>query len=493
MTSPFDLLVDLIHSETLDSWKDRNEAALGALFGTRYPKRAEKALTLRAPDMRGGDGGVPYAAYIHPSNPDAGAFGGMSFVIFPADDEPCLVGMVIGTQGLAPDEAILGRPGHIRKMQAICRWLNEEYGSGAQVAWSKQDPTRVDIDAPKTLQDGWSAYDRVFKRYGKVVYALYKPTKDDRAGTTAAVTAMLDVMFEERGHVPMKEWQADSESVQSAWLAHLLPSVSQRSVVELLQRRRYVVLQGPPGTGKTRLSREILTGPYHDFGRSIQFHPNTTYENFIGGLAPVETANDDNLGFRFSSRPGFLMEAAREASENPAKPYLLHIDEINRADLGKILGEAIYLFEPEPESERRIDLAYDFGAPFHRTLHLPRNLHILGTMNSADRSIAIVDLAVRRRFAFLSMWPDLRVVEEHGCDLSRRAFRQLTSLFVEHAPDDVLALMPGHSYFLSAHETCARIDLRTNLAPLLHEYLAQGYVAGFAEAVRGYLQWLESQ
>lgn len=127
MPSIFDPLVDIIHSGTLDYRKERNELALAGLFGNRYAKRAEKAVTLRAPDMRGSDSNVPYAAYIHPSNADAGAYGGMSFVIFPVEGESCLVAMVIGTQGLAPDEAILGRPGHSRKMQAISTWLNHQF------------------------------------------------------------------------------------------------------------------------------------------------------------------------------------------------------------------------------------------------------------------------------------------------------------------------------------------------------------------------------
>ena len=63
--------------------------------------------------------------------------------------------MVIGTQGLAPDETILGRPGHARKMQAICTWLNQQFGDGGQVAWAKQDPTRVDIDVPASIQNAW--------------------------------------------------------------------------------------------------------------------------------------------------------------------------------------------------------------------------------------------------------------------------------------------------------------------------------------------------
>jgi 5-methylcytosine-specific restriction protein B len=492
MPSIFDPLVEIIHSGTLDSWKERNEQALAGLFGSRYAKRAEKAVALRAPEMRGNDAGVPYAAYIDPSNADAGVFGGMCFAIFPVEGEPCLVAMVVGTQGLAPDEAILGRPGHSRKMHAISTWLNHEFGDGKQVAWAKQDPTRVDIDVPESIQHGWSAYERVFNKYGRYIYALYKPT-DERAGTAAALTAMLDVMFEDRGHTPLKGFQEDAGSTQSAWFSHLMPKADTDQVVELLKNRRFAVLQGPPGTGKTRMARQILANQYGGRGQSVQFHPNTTYENFVGGLAPLQNGENGagGLGFRFAPKRGFLLEAAVRAAD-ARQPYLLHIDEINRADLGKILGEAIYLFEPNPESRREIDLPYDFGAPFHQRLFLPDNLHVLGTMNSADRSIAIVDVAVRRRFAFLSLWPSLDVVEEHGCPLSQRAFKELLSIFVEHAPDEALALVPGHSYFLGHDEKQARVNLRTSLSPLLEEYLAQGYVSGFAESIRGYMQWLES-
>jgi 5-methylcytosine-specific restriction protein B len=493
MASPFDLLVDIIHSETLDSWKERNEKALTALFGSRYAKRAERSLALRAPDMKGSDTGVPYAAYIHPSNADQGAYGGMSFVIFPAEGAPCLVAMVVGTQGLAPDETILGRPGHARKMQAICAWLNHRFGAGVQVAWAKQDPTRVDIDLPGPVQKAWEVYERALKRYGRVLYAIYRPA-DDRAGTVAALTAMLDILFQERGYMPLKEFEDDALAVQSAWFDHLMPMTSRGEVVELLKTRRYVIIQGPPGTGKTRMARKMLAEDYAGAGETIQFHPNTTYENFVGGLAPLQenAGGTGALGFHFAPKPGFLIEAAARACENPTRNYLLHIDEINRADLGKILGEAIYLFEPDPESPREIRLPYDFGAPFFQKLQLPNNLHLLGTMNSADRSIAILDVAVRRRFAFLSLWPSLRVVEEHGCELGKRAFQELVSTFIEHAADEALPLVPGHSYFLGKDEERARTNLKTSLVPLLTEYLAQGYVSGFTEPIRAYLQWLES-
>ena len=185
------------------------------------------------------------------------------------------------------------------------------------------------------------------------------------------------------------------------------------------------------------------------------------------------------------------MVAAEEAKKE-SKPYLLHIDEINRADMSKVLGEAIFLLEADDKTPREITLSYDFGEPSKNKLHLPENLHIVGTMNSADRSLAVVDVAVRRRFAFKKMWPQMGVVSDGGCDTMQRAFRDLVSIFVEHANDDSFDLMPGHSYFLETDETAARQRLKVTLKPLLEEYLAQGYVASFSEPLRAFLQWIDS-
>jgi len=182
MPSPFKSLVDIIHSHTLDDWKGRNERALADLFGSQYTKRAMDSVKLRDPDMKGNYAEVPFSAFIHPENKEvSGTYGGMSFVIFPAEDAPCLIGMVAGTAGLVPDDAILGRPGHARKMQAISAWLNWEYGTGSRVAWAKQDPTMIDTDVPDEVQKDWSAYKRAFKKYGKVMYALYKPQRTPTA------------------------------------------------------------------------------------------------------------------------------------------------------------------------------------------------------------------------------------------------------------------------------------------------------------------------
>jgi len=486
----FSLLREIVHSQTQESWSKRNEAALNTFFGApdgRYPKQASKVVTLRAPEMSG-DSGVPFAAYIHPQNATSGPYSGLSFVIFPVPERPCLIGMVIGTQGLSPDEAILGRPGHARKAQAICSWLNREYGNGRFVAWAKQDPTRTDLPIPANVAKEWPEYKAIFDRYGKEMYALYCPT-EHLAGTDAALTAFLDLLFEERGYEPLASSQNSYQSIRASWFDHLMPAVERDAIADLLSTRRYVIIQGPPGTGKTRMATELLREIYIGRGRTIQFHPNTTYENFVGGLAPTSIPGE--LGFRFTPVPGFLMEAAAQALRDPSSNYLLHIDEINRADLGKILGEAIFLLEPT-DSDRKIELPYDFGGPFHRTFFLPRNLHILGTMNSADRSIALVDVAVRRRFAFVSLWPRTSAVEEHGCTVMQKAFQGLISIFVEHAGEDAFSLVPGHSYFLELDESRAKQSLQVNLVPLLEEYLAQGYVGGFAEPIRGYLQELQS-
>jgi 5-methylcytosine-specific restriction enzyme B len=257
-----------------------------------------------------------------------------------------------------------------------------------------------------------------------------------------------------------------------------------------LANRKYVILEGPPGTGKTRLALELLQQEYENNGNSIQFHPNTTYENFIGGLTPIESQN--GLGFNFKPTRGYLMDAVMNASKNPQKNYLLHIDEINRADLTKILGEAIFLFESLDKGKRKISLAYDFEDPIGKVFSLPNNLHIIGTMNSSDRSIAILDIAIRRRFAFVKLWPQLEVVNSHSCTIMNQAFLGLMSVFIEYANDETLNLMPGHAYFLEHDEIKAKQALKTSLIPLLQEYLSQGYVSGFSEQILSFIQWLKS-
>lgn len=486
-----DRLVDLVYAP-LDHWEKEAQGAFAEALAERYQRVKESVLTDTPADekrfqirVNPARGHRPYAAIIPPDQDRSGAYGGMSFVLFPSEDEgqPALVGMVVGTNGLAPDEGILGRPGHARKCTAIAGWLRAQ---GASLSWAKQDPVRIDRQLPRSVSDSLAAWKPACARYGHVIYAIFRPPAVDgeaeRHLVREALAAYVDLFFAERTIDPMASAKNDAERIRRAWMATLLPETTESELVEILSHRRFAVLEGPPGTGKTRMACHLLETTYQGNGRVIQFHPGTTYESIIGGLAPH---SGGNLGFTFTPTPGHIMEAVAEAQDG--RPYLLVIDEINRADLAKVLGEAIYLFEPD-DPDRSVRLAYDFPG-VGTSLRLPPNLHVLGTMNSADRSIAILDLAVRRRFAFVPLWPQLHVVEAEGGERMQTAFHDLLTVFLEHASDDAFSLLPGHSYFFGDDEQ-AKVKLRTEVMPLLREYLLQGYVGGFADEVRA---WLDAQ
>jgi len=209
----------------------------------------------------------------------------------------------------------------------------------------------------------------------------------------------------------------------------------------------------------------VRTQFFNKRGKTVQFHPAVTYEDFVVGLTPDPVA----AGLKFKPKPGWLLEAASEAAEGP---YVLVVDEINRGDVGKVLGEAIYLFEPgEVGGVNAREVSLPHAVNGKSTFALPTNLYVLATMNTADRSIAGLDLAVRRRFAFVTLMPDPSVI---SLDAARTVFDSLTDVFVEHASDDMLHLLPGHFYFLAKDETELRNRLRYDLLPLIDEYLRQG-------------------
>lgn len=240
--------------------------------------------------------------------------------------------------------------------------------------------------------------------------------------------------------------------------------------VHLLNMRPQVILYGPPGTGKTFLAQsvaEALAGP--ERVTFVQFHPSYAYEDFFEGYRP---AGSGDGGVSLQLVPGPFRKVVDLARANPSEPYFLIIDEINRANLAKVFGELYFLLEYR---DRSIDLLYssgDSGPAFS----LPANVYIIGTMNTADRSIALVDAAMRRRFAFLSLHPD-----DERLDLVLRqwlAERNLPAdradLFVELnrriANKDMKI---GPSYLMSssvADEAGLDRIWRTSILPLLEEY-----------------------
>lgn len=306
-----------------------------------------------------------------------------------------------------------------------------------------------------------------------------------------ALTVFIDLFMDERGVERKSATENVALATKAQWMAHLMPLIQAKDVAGLLQIRRFMVLEGPPGTGKTRLAEELLKDVFKGHGQVIQFHAGTTYESFVGGLRPVTDTSAQ--GFRFAPAGGHLLRSIQAAAAQPERPYLLVIDEINRADLAKVLGECLYLFEPGAP-ERQVELEHAFAelGGVH-TLRLPPNLAVLGTMNTADRSIALLDVAVRRRFAFVTMWPDLGVLADRSkaCALMQQSFTELLDIFVAHAADDGFQMLPGHAYFLEPDEARAKRKLLTELKPLLLEYIAQGHVSGFRGEVHAYIDALK--
>ena len=174
-----------------------------------------------------------------------------------------------------------------------------------------------------------------------------------------------------------------------------------QDVALLLRDKGQVIFQGPPGTGKTYVAQklaETLAGS-RDRVRLVQFHPSYSYEDFVEGYRPTMSAE---RGAGFDLRKGPLLRAADRARNESQYDHYLVIDEINRGNLAKVFGELYYLLEYR---DREMSLQYS-EEPFS----LPNNLYIIGTMNTADRSIALVDLALRRRFYFVEFHPDRQPV-----------------------------------------------------------------------------------
>lgn len=181
-----------------------------------------------------------------------------------------------------------------------------------------------------------------------------------------------------------------------------LPVSFLKEIESLLAEKRQVIFQGPPGTGKTYVAQKLarhLAGSGDDAAglvRLVQFHPSYAYEDFVQGFRPKQT-DGNQVGFEL--RKGPLLEIAEKA-RNSDKPHYLIIDEINRGNLASVFGELYFLLEYRDTGMR---LQYSDS---DEDFKLPENLFIIGTMNTADRSIAMVDLALRRRFYFVEFHPE---------------------------------------------------------------------------------------
>lgn len=237
----------------------------------------------------------------------------------------------------------------------------------------------------------------------------------------------------------------------------------------VLEGRKQVVFYGPPGTGKTYVARalaqELAGEDAEDAVRLVQFHPSYAYEDFFEGFRPV--AGEGTATFSLQAGP--LRRLASSAKDNPDQPHFLIIDEMNRGNLAKVFGELYFLLEYR---DQEVYLQYSPDKAFT----LPDNLYIIGTMNTTDRSIGLVDAAIRRRFAFIEFHP-----EESPVEGVLERYLERNSLDGDHATlmralnarigDRDLRIGPSYLMRPSAHEPGGLEDIWAyDVLPLLYEH-----------------------
>ncbi len=253
-------------------------------------------------------------------------------------------------------------------------------------------------------------------------------------------------------------------------------------LVERLESKKNLVLQGPPGTGKTWLAKRLaraLIGrrtPLPDQLRSVQFHPSLSYEDFVRGYRPSGTG--------LALTDGIFLQVVEAAKAHPDLPHVLIIEEINRGNPAQVFGEMLTLLENTKRTRTdAMELAYR-KLPGEK-IHVPENVHIIGTMNIADRSLALVDLALRRRFAFVTLEPALNEAWAQWCrdrglpdTLITLIKNRMDALNETIAQDRSLGpqFRVGHSYVTPSENAMPDPEswftevIDTEIGPLLEEY-----------------------
>jgi len=304
------------------------------------------------------------------------------------------------------------------------------------------------------------------------------------------------------------------ENVDEFLQFHYAENLSQKeeenfmNIKKTIEQKKQIILQGPPGTGKTyealhfiynqlkKTFLELADISYDDFVNRnyetldgevekeiidkinsrweiVQFHPNYSYEDFVQGIITKTSEH----GLEFVVKDKIFLELCKRANLDPDNKYFLIIDEINRGDLSKIFGELILGLE-----YRKVKIRTTYSHTINNDeatseLNIPTNLYIIGTMNTADKSISFLDYALRRRFAFINSKPQRDIIENFIIDESlQKKTLTLFDIVDEGIKPEYKDFKVGHTYFLVQNENELYFKIKHEVIPLLQEYQAQNII-----------------
>lgn len=304
--------------------------------------------------------------------------------------------------------------------------------------------------------------------------------KDAIGRNLEEIRALLDIDTPQQG--TQKAEESPREPLvsydKSAFLKEVFMEEDEyETLKELLEYKKNVILQGSPGVGKTFLAKKFAYSLMQETDASrvqmVQFHQNYSYEDFIMGYKP------DGEGFKLEE--GVFYDFCKRAENDKERDYFFIIDEINRGNVSKIFGELMMLIENDKRGTESVKLAYR-----NETLSVPNNLFIIGMMNTADRSLAIMDYALRRRFSFFEVMPAFEkpgfkahllrngVSEELVAKIAEK-FGKLNAYIADEKSSGLgSGFCIGHSYFCSkpkcAEEKWYQNIVRFEIKPMLEEY-----------------------
>jgi hypothetical protein len=389
----------------------------------------------------------------------------------------------IGSSGFKNDYELATYPG-LRRL--FSKLINEK-------GFCKSDFSDIETSLPKSITGSPDIQHikNTIKTYTKVLPACQivdDPESEEGKKTIAAFVA---------GYAKLRDWPSNKDHRKAISEAlepfHKTETIDEAEEIKnLLNERKYIVLQGPPGTGKTRAAKQVAEklGAEKYF---IQFHAETSYSDFIFGLRPK--TNSENLSYEiikgeFSKAIEFALQ-----DENKTKNVILIIDEINRANLSNVLGPIFYLFEHKMDiSNVEIEIS-----PILKIKVLPKNFYVIATMNTADRSLAVVDFALRRRFAWYNLQPNpikgkkkkletVTVIELENSNgyFFFEDYAAIQEIFDWYASSNELSLQPGQGYFIADSEKEMKNRIKYEIFPLIKEYLQEGLIRNAKDEFNNY-------